>query len=519
MKNEISEVAHLRAENARLSQEVASLKARLAVYEKPSSSGSGPLDASSQAILGRMASAVSAIDEVARVLEGLQERRSVTSSPGKPGSPAGSALKRMSTAPPKGATPPSRLLTPPPASTPPQQQQGVPLGLLGGSWSARSLVDRALEPYDDSLFEPAQNPNPPTTLRNDEIWRASHASEVKIVDLRGEERWAAKNDSRKLNEVPEEITDCFMTEVVFLGGNRLTRARGVDKLVALKMLDLSDNQLTELPPEVQMLPRLQRIDLFKNQIKLKDGDALPETVQAANFFNNKITKVPSSVLSSLASLTDINLSSNKLFALPDFSMTSRSLVKISAFWNNIVMVPRLSTLTCLEEVNLSDNKIEEMPAVAGLAKLKVLNLGKNRIPELPDGCLDGCDSLEELLISKNLLTSLTVALPASLRKLQIADNQLTGLPRSLPTLKALVTLDAGGNQQATQLPSSFPSSLENLLLSGCSAMDTESVAALVVRHCPKAARVNVSGLKGSARPDTHQRLQATCTQNQGKLTD
>jgi Leucine-rich repeat (LRR) protein len=71
-------------------------------------------------------------------------------------------------------------------------------------------------------------------------------------------------------------------------------------------LDLSDNQLSELPPEIGQLTKLTQLDLSGNQL----SELPPEIVQ-------------------LTKLTTLDLSGNQLGELPPEKSTSKLSLKIS----------------------------------------------------------------------------------------------------------------------------------------------------------------------------------------------
>ncbi|HSW76919.1 MAG TPA: leucine-rich repeat domain-containing protein [Candidatus Saccharimonadales bacterium] len=105
------------------------------------------------------------------------------------------------------------------------------------------------------------------------------------------------------------------------------------QLSHLQYLDLSNNQLSALPPEMGQLIHLQTLYLFKNQL-----NALPPE------------------MGQLSHLQYLNLSNNQLSALP----------------------PEIGQLINLQELSLSYNQLSELPPEIGqLRALQYLYLSKN----------------------------------------------------------------------------------------------------------------------------------------------
>lgn len=81
-------------------------------------------------------------------------------------------------------------------------------------------------------------------------------------------------------------------------------------------LDLSNKQITALPPEIGLLTQLTRLDLSKNQLT-----TLPPTIgnlirlQSLSVWNNQLATLPTQI-GNLTQLTRLDLRLNRLTALP-----------------------------------------------------------------------------------------------------------------------------------------------------------------------------------------------------------
>jgi internalin A len=149
-----------------------------------------------------------------------------------------------------------------------------------------------------------------------------------------------------------------------LDGNRLTNLPPeIAQLITLERLRLDGNQLTTLPPEVTKLPNLTSLDLHGNQLT----DLPPEITQLTkltrlDLWGNRLTIVPSEI-TKLISLTSLDLRYNKLTSLP----------------------PEIAKLTNLTYLNLSGNQLTSLPVdIAKLSKLFDLDLRGNQLPIPPE---------------------------------------------------------------------------------------------------------------------------------------
>ncbi|XP_026202284.1 podocan [Anabas testudineus] len=283
--------------------------------------------------------------------------------------------------------------------------------------------------------------------------------------------------SNKLEKIPAGAFNNLPNLRELYLQNNLLSNEGMDngtfsQLTRLECLDLSNNNLSVVP---KGLPRnLVLLHLEKNSIRLIPGDALtpvrnleylllhnnklrsrsihPNAFQGLkklhtlHMYNNLLERVPRSLprraktlmllhnhiseigrndLSILYSLTELNLSYNKL--------TSSKLHR-EAF----------RKLRFLETLELSGNSLHSMPL--GLPRsLQVLEIKNNKLNSIPDGVLMGMEKLRKLILSNNQLKLNSVY--------QGAWMELT----------ALTTLDLSGNQ-LSHIPSDLPESLEYLYL-------------------------------------------------------
>ena len=190
-------------------------------------------------------------------------------------------------------------------------------------------------------------------------------------------------------------------------------------------LDLSGNRLTDLPPEIGWIAHLVQLDLSDNQLTdLPEALFLLDRLQGLNLSGNQLGTVPP-VIGDLATLETLGLGDNQLTTLP----------------------PELGLLPQLVSLDLSGNRLTSLPPeLAQASRLRHLDLSGNRLPGLPEG-LGQLSQLDSLDLSGN---HLTVAPPVlaqlRLEVLNLSHNQLTDLHLDRGHLKNLRQLDLSHNQ-------------------------------------------------------------------------
>ena len=168
--------------------------------------------------------------------------------------------------------------------------------------------------------------------------------------------------------------------------SRINAAQQIENCYAIgaKSLDLSNNQLTDLPAEIGLLTNLARLDLSNNQLtNLPTEIGLLTELIFLNLSNNQLTDLPATIWK-LPKLICLALDNNQLTDL-DAEIGKLTELKFLFLSNNqLTALPtEIGKLTELEFLFLSNNQLTDLPAeIWKLAKLKTLELCKNRIPNL-----------------------------------------------------------------------------------------------------------------------------------------
>lgn len=284
-------------------------------------------------------------------------------------------------------------------------------------------------------------------------------------------------DAQKLEQIPPEVW----------------------QMPKLETLDLRRNALKALPPNLATLSSLKTLLLGQNQLKTLP-DQLPNLVQI-DLSKNRFAHFPV-VLNHLKELQSLNLSSNRLRHLPELNFPALKslhlstnkieegcfvakglpkLEKLDLAHNALQKIEFRGNFSTLQSLNLTNNKLQILPNNWELMPfLRQLDLSNNQLEHLPVS-LGSCVWLKTLLLNKNKLVlknryfstfqrleELYVAdnafnqvpdLPATLRKIDLARNQVTHIPAVLFQIPNLRLLDLSYNplsslkgvEQAVQL--------------------------------------------------------------------
>ncbi|KAM9861302.1 leucine-rich repeat serine/threonine-protein kinase 1 [Aulostomus maculatus] len=256
----------------------------------------------------------------------------------------------------------------------------------------------------------------------------------------------------------------------------------------LRQVNLSQNQLTSLPPALLHLTHLCRLSAAKNQLtSLFDAPAATNWIglrklEELDVSDNLLTALPSSVMHGLKSLNFLNVSRNKLSVFPDPWACPLKHCKASS--NMIESLPDSISIfwrTQLQDVDFSNNSLHQLPSyIFELEALLSLRLCGNHIATLPAPSKWSCSQLKTLDLSRNQLgkteeapksrrlaflttwsrrdpdPACPVEFPAILRHslevLFLNDNQLECVPQSVCVLSSLTELYLSNNPGIRELP-------------------------------------------------------------------
>ncbi|WP_341526566.1 COR domain-containing protein [Nostoc sp. UHCC 0302] len=227
------------------------------------------------------------------------------------------------------------------------------------------------------------------------------------------------------------------------------------QLSNLTTLDLNNNQLSSLPPEVCQLSNLTTLELNNNQL----SSLPPEISQLSNLIwldldNNQLSSLPPEI-SQLSNLTGLDLGNNQLSSLPPKISQLSNLTTLFLHNNQLSSLPpEISQLSNLIWLSLANNQLSSLPPeISQLSNLITLYLDKNQLSSLPLE-INQLSNLTRLCLDKNQLSSLPpeISQLSNLTELFLHNNQLGSLPLEISQLSNLTTLSLFNNPQLTSPP-------------------------------------------------------------------
>ncbi|XP_042391766.1 plant intracellular Ras-group-related LRR protein 8-like isoform X2 [Zingiber officinale] len=202
-----------------------------------------------------------------------------------------------------------------------------------------------------------------------------------------------------LEAVPEEVWSCESS---------------------IRVLDISNNLIREVPTKVGLLQSLNKLLLNANNITDDsiswEGLSSLKSLTVLSINQNCLTMLPSTV-GTLTSLCQLHLSYNKITSLPDELGSLNKLEILKVANNRLSSIPSIiGNCKSLVEIDLSCNLLVDLPETVGnLLDLKVLILRNNGLKSLPSALFKMCTQLSTLDLHGTQITN------DSLR--QVEDNK------------------------------------------------------------------------------------------------
>lgn len=214
----------------------------------------------------------------------------------------------------------------------------------------------------------------------------------------------------------------------------------------LEELDLSKNQLTELPAELTTMPRLKRLHLNFNYLKNESVHFTKNKhLESINLQENELTNIPPEVKKNKR-LNSLWIGNNTLSSLDNQSFRGlRRLKVINLYKSGLKTLPTsVKKLKRLKELDLYHNQLQKLPEeICRLKNLHTLAVSYNDLGELPKK-LSKLKYLKILYTHHNRLFELP-QLP-DLILLDIKNNSFNRFPKNVYALNNLQDFDCSNNE-------------------------------------------------------------------------
>uniref|UniRef100_A0A7N6BSK6 PPM-type phosphatase domain-containing protein n=1 Tax=Anabas testudineus TaxID=64144 RepID=A0A7N6BSK6_ANATE len=278
-------------------------------------------------------------------------------------------------------------------------------------------------------------------------------NQLTVLDLAGLQWLPSRHIDLRLNRlqkvlvgVSEQLAHIVQLDLRDTGLQELD----VRPLCKLELLHCDRNSLSVLRVSGHTLKSLHSAH---NELRQLEVQPVPENLTFLDLSWNKLECVPDWVCES-SSLEVLDINHNSVTELPIRLLSSGSLRKLLAGWNQVCQLAERLERSQLEVLDLQHNYLTELPhnLFIRAQSLRYLNVSANKLENLPAASLseDGSSSLEELYVTNNSLSDKCVPQltgHGQLRVLHLAYNQLQSFTASkLAQLEQLEELDLSGNR-------------------------------------------------------------------------
>ncbi|XP_031632751.1 toll-like receptor 6 [Contarinia nasturtii] len=240
----------------------------------------------------------------------------------------------------------------------------------------------------------------------------------------------------------------------------LLPANGFGQLKRLKHLKLHNNEISMVDDKaLGGLRNLQILDLSSNRIVALPSELFKDpaqSIQEVYLQNNSISVLSPKLLSNLEQIQALDLSTNKITSGWIDKSTFAGLIRLVLLnlSNNKItnLEPEIfSDLYTLQILNLRHNQLESIAAdtFAPMNNLHTLLLSHNRVKYLDAYSLNGLYVLSLLSLDNNVLSGIhpeAFRNCSSLQDLNLNGNELRTVPLALKDMRLLRTVDLGENQ-------------------------------------------------------------------------
>ncbi|XP_059059230.1 protein artichoke [Achroia grisella] len=188
----------------------------------------------------------------------------------------------------------------------------------------------------------------------------------------------------------------------------------VNRALDVEILNISSNNLNELPVTLNILPKLKILDASYNHIKHFDGNVINniQSLMEIKMPFNKVNELRTGSFKDLRDLSTIDLDGNQIEVIhPKAIVNLPNLVSLYLSRNHIIDLPDnvFSNLPKLKIIELQGNRLQYISprAFENIPLVQYLNISNNQLKNVDNSGLRLLTSLEVLDLSFNKLTKIT----------------------------------------------------------------------------------------------------------------
>ncbi|HYX16540.1 MAG TPA: leucine-rich repeat domain-containing protein [Nostoc sp.] len=283
---------------------------------------------------------------------------------------------------------------------------------------------------------------------------------LQLIDRAVAEGWQELDLSgQELTELPVEIGKLKQLESLILG----KKVEGYEEVGNRYLEKVSGNNLKTLPLELLGLHNLRKLDISGNPL-----ESIPDVVtqilhlEELILIRVELTEIPDAI-AKLTNLTQLILRNNQITQIPEAIAKLTNLTQLHLSGNQITQIPEaIANLTNLTQLHLDFNQITQIPeAIAKLTNLTQLHLDFNQITQIPEA-IAKLTNLTQLHLDGNQISQIPEAITnlTNLTQLHLDGNQISQIPEAITNLTNLTQFHLYNNQ-ITQIPEAL-ANLTNL---------------------------------------------------------
>ncbi len=265
----------------------------------------------------------------------------------------------------------------------------------------------------------------------------SEPGKVEILDL----------TDQNLTEIPIRLLELTSLKELYLCENANLNLKQAFNLLesvqSLEELWITEANLDSIPAEIGQLQTLKALWLDGNNLtEIPEGVKMLENLEGLSLFSNQIRNV---ILEEdqLPKLKHVNLCYNEFEVFPTEFVNAERIVM---WYNHITTIPKsVKKLTKLKSLNLEHNNIKSVPEELTQLELVELDLGRNYLTEDSIQGLFNIRTLKILDLGSNQIQRISCRIGdlSELERLTLSYNPIKKLPNELSRLSNLEQMGLG----------------------------------------------------------------------------